>query len=154
MSLTPFNRDHMRSLKMQKDEEGHAIKIDAIVKHIYTQAVHFAELTSETVYKFCTDNVCNRFASVNLPSSVSTQTYHLVSHQLQINKEYLVKHMPEILMRLESLFPDCSVEYKKVSFARGTDGKEYDISTLDDKIRPFINMRQIRTDEYVVIDWT
>jgi hypothetical protein len=120
------------------------------VKHIYSQAVHFAELNAETTYKFCTDNMCMGVGSVNLPSSVTTQPYHLVSHQLQINKEYVVKNMPEILMRLESLFPDCSVIYKKVTYARGRDGIEYDISTfeLEDKIRP------TRTDEHIVIDWT
>jgi hypothetical protein len=142
---------------MQKDEEGHALKIDAIVKHIYTEAVHFAERKAETAYKFCcTVNSCAS-ASLGLgylPSSVIAQTHRLESHRLSFNVEYVVKNMPEILMRLESLFPGCSVEYKKVSFARGTDGKEYDISTLDDKIRPFIDTRQTRTDEYVVIDWT
>jgi hypothetical protein len=49
---------------------------------------------------------------------------------------------------------DCLVEYKKVSMARGRDGKEYDISTLDDKLCAFIDIKQARTEECIVIDWT
>jgi hypothetical protein len=45
------------------------------------------------------------------------------------------------------------VEYKKVSMARGRDGKDYDISNLDEKLRPFIDTTRAETNEYIVIDW-
>jgi hypothetical protein len=62
--------------------------------------------------------------------------------------------MEEILTHLRRLFPDCSVEYKKVSMARGRDGIEYDITTMDNILLSFIDVRQGRTEEYIMIDWT
>jgi hypothetical protein len=44
------------------------------------------------------------------------------------------------------------VEYKKMS--RGGDGKEYDISNLDEKLRQFIDITCAQTNEYIVIDWS
>ena len=38
--------------------------------------------------------------------------------------------------------------------AMGRDGKEYDISNLDDKLRPFIDTSRAQTKEYIIIDWT
>jgi hypothetical protein len=145
MSLTPFSRNAMRGLKEQKDEEAHIMMINSIVKGLYTEAVRFAERNQETVYKIIINKSYN---SIKLPSNSS------YPHDLGIPREYATEHMEEILTHLRSLFPDCSIEYKKVSMARGRDGKEYDISALDDKMRPFIDVRQARTEEFIVIDWT
>jgi hypothetical protein len=38
--------------------------------------------------------------------------------------------------------------------ARGRDGKDYDISNLDEKLRPFIDTQRAVTKEYIVIDWS
>ena len=90
---------------------------------------------------------------VNIPSTIPSNN-SLQYIQFQINREYIVKNVDEILSRLRSLFPECSVEYKKVSMAMGRDGKEYDISNLDDKLRPFIDTARAQIKEYIVIDWT
>ena len=148
MSLTPFSRENMRDLKAQKDEESHIMKINSVVKQLYEETVRFAERKQETVYKI---NMSNRgYYHVKLPSNSNSLYYH----DLDIPREYVKAHMDEILIHLCRLFPDCGVEYKMVSMARGRDGKEYDISTLDDKLRAFIDMRQARTEEFIVIDWT
>jgi hypothetical protein len=148
MSLTPFSRDAMRELKANKDEEAHILMINSVVKQLYEETLRFAERTRETVYKI---NMINKsYNSSKLPSNSNT-SFH---HNLQIASEYVREHMEEILTHLRRLFPDCSVEYKKVSMARGRDGIEYDITTMDNILLSFIDVRQGRTEEYIMIDWT
>jgi hypothetical protein len=148
MSLTPFSREKMRAFKANKDEEAHILKIHSIVKQLYEETVRFAERNEETIYKI---NMSNRgYYHIKLPSN-SNSSYH---HDLHIPMEYVREHMEEILTHLRNLFPDCVVEYKKVTLARSRDGKEYDVTTMDDKLRAFIDVRQSRTEEYIMIDWT
>ena len=155
MSLTPFSRENMRKLKSQKDEEGHQRRLEEVVKNFYSSVVCFAERNTETIYRFRIQN--GNYTSVHIPSCIPHSNLHLNSLQsipFHINKDYIMGNMDEILTRLRSLFPDCSVEYKKVSMARGRDGKDYDISNLDEKLRPFIDTTRAETNEYIVIDWT
>jgi hypothetical protein len=149
MSLEPFSRENMRSLKSQKDEEGHQRKLEEFVRNIYATAVYFAERNTETSYRFAIQNGYQQ--NVSIPSTIPSNHLHIL---LQITKEFIVANMDEILTRLRSLFPDCSVEYKKVSMARGRDGKDYDISNLDEKLRQFIDTTCAQTKEYVIIDWS
>ena len=151
MPLEPFSRANMRLLKEQKDEEGHQRRLEEVVRNIYTSAVYFAERNAETTYRFAIQN--SGYQMVNIPSTIPSNN-SLQYIQFQINREYIVKNVDEILSRLRSLFPECSVEYKKVSMAMGRDGKEYDISNLDDKLRPFIDTARAQIKEYIVIDWT
>jgi hypothetical protein len=58
--------------------------------------------------------------------------------------------MPDILAGLKELFPGCDVTHTLLS--KGTDGKFYDISKLDDKVLPFVNRALDRS--YIVIDWS
>jgi hypothetical protein len=154
MSLTPFSRENMRTLKLQKDEEGYQRKLEEVVRNIYASAVSFAERTAETTYRFAIQNGYQQNVSIpsTIPSTIPSNHYQSI--QFQITKEFIVGNMDEILSRLRSLFPDCSVEYKKVSMAMGRDGKEYDISNLDEKLRPFIDTSRAQTKEYIIIDWT
>ena len=151
MSLTPFSRENMRALKSQKDEHGHQRRLEEVVRNIYTSAVSFAERNAQTTYRFAIQNGYQQ--NIAIPSIIPSN-HNLQSIPFHINKEYIVENMDEILSRLRSLFPDCSVEYKKVSMARGRDGKDYDISNLDEKLRPFIDTARAETKEYIVIDWS
>jgi len=150
--MLSFSRETMRALKAQKDEEIKNMKIDFIIKQIHSGAVQSAETNTETIYKYMIDTNynANHFGGINVPSNCPSKQ----SIWSQINKENVVENMEEILNRLRGLFPDCVVEYKKVSLARGRDGKEYDISTLDDKVRPFIDTSCARTNSYIIIDWS
>ena len=150
MPLEPFSRANMRLLKEQKDEEGHQRKLEEVVRNIYSSAVSFAERNAETIYRFTIQNGYQQ--NVVIPSTIPSN--HNLQSILHINREYIVKNVDEILTRLRSLFPECSVEYKTVSMAMGRDGKEYDISNLDDKLRPFIDTARAQTKEYILIDWS
>ena len=110
MSLTPFSRENMRTLKSQKDEEGHQRKLEDVVRNIYASAVSFAERTAEITYRFAIQNGYQQ--NVSIPSTIPSNHYQSI--QFQITKEFIVGNMDEILTRLRRLFPDCSVEYKKV----------------------------------------
>ena len=149
MALTPFSRERMRMLKSEKDAELQGIIVEKVVTYIYSYAVNFAEKNSETRYRIdIHTNGC--FGSISLKSSSPLKH----EHWNMIKPEDIVRNMDEILARLRVLFPDCSVEYKKLSFIKGADGKDYDVLTLDDNARPFIDMTRAKTDEYVIIDWS
>jgi hypothetical protein len=62
--------------------------------------------------------------------------------------------MDEILRRLRILFPDSRVEFKKISIVRGRDGKDYDLSIIDDTLKQFIDIRLATTTENIVIDYS
>ncbi len=146
MSLTPFTREQLRAFKAQKDEECHTLKIESIVKQMYVETVLFAERNGETAHRI----KCNKYAGViHLQSNIPAE-----QHTVILPSTYVVEHMEEILDHLQDLFPNCTVEYKKVAIAKGKDGKEFDISKLDDHILQLIDIRQSTTEEYIVIDWS
>ena len=82
MSLTPVYREHLRSLKRQRDEKIRIEQIDNYVNNIYRSVVNKAEISTDTYYR-------------------TTQI-----------SDFERKHMPEILDSLKTLFPDCRVEYQ------------------------------------------
>lgn len=173
MSLVPFSRETMRALKSQKDDELKKMKIETIVKQIYEDVVRFAEKNPETLYRVtmpsnsppiaqnaiglnAQSRSVNRvsFGYITLPSNIKPNDRIQNDRVYGISLDDVVTNIEDILSHLRSLFPDCLVEYKKVSLAMGIDKKEYDISTLDEKIRPFINVNASWTNEYITIDWS
>jgi hypothetical protein len=128
MSLNPISRDEMRQRKAVRDEALRAQQVSQFIRQIYNNATQIADSTSETVYRF---------------DARQTNIQHI-----------LMANMDEIINSLRTLFPDCLVEYKSVTTVTGNDGKQYDLSTLDEKLRPFINMRSQQTNNSIIIDWT
>jgi hypothetical protein len=128
MSLNPISRDEMRQRKAARDEALRAQQVSQFVKQIYTSATQYADTTSGTVYRFNT-----------------------AQGQLQ---PIIMGNMDEIIKTLRELFPGCYIEYKTVTTVTGNDGKQYDLSTLDEKLKPFINMRSQQTTNSIIIDWT
>lgn len=131
MSLTPVSRDTLRGLKAKKEEAMRALAerqrldhVSQMVRDIYVQAVSMAELSSETVYTY----------KVNTSNSPS----------------FMQQNMSDILNGLKTLFPDCTVEHS--FFVRGNDGQMYDISKMDEKMRPFINPQNGQST--IVINWS
>lgn len=82
MSLTPVSREHLHSLKRQKDEEMRIQYINNYVKNIYNSVINKAQTSTDNYY-----------------------------HHTQIF-EFTRRNMPEILDTLKTLFPDCLVEYQ------------------------------------------
>ena len=134
-ALVPISRDTMKDLKAQKDEEKRQVleknriyEIKTIIRTIYSSARRIAETTDDLSYAY----------PLPLPIHPSRPS------------EFHTTNMDDILGGLRDLFPDCSV--LNTTLSRGQDGKMYDISKMDEKIRPFIDTR--KSQEYIVIDWS
>ena len=159
MSLTPFSREKMRAFKAQKDAEGHALKLETIIKDVYLKTVQYAERNSDTFYALKVGSICCQNAmlcrDVYVPSN-TLQNIPTLGDKIRfdITPEYIVENIEEILARLRTLFPGCTVEYKKVTVAIGRDGKEYDISTIDTSLYQLVDLRHSKTEEHIVIDWS
>ena len=139
MSYTPLSREYLRSLKTKQDEERKEKKIVDFIQTIYESSVNFAKTNSDTVFKY---NISSYFPMICHPNP------NIITH------ENIIEYMDEILRRLRILFPDSRVEFKKISIVRGRDGKDYDLSIIDDKVRQFIDIRLATTTENIVIDYS
>lgn len=158
MSLTPFSREEMRAFKAQKDADGHALKLETIIKDVYLKTVQYAERNSDTFYalkmwRICTQNAM-QCRDVYVPSNTLQNIHNGDTIRFSITPEFIVENIEEILTRLRTLFPGCSVKYKKITFAIGRDGKEYDISTIDTSLYQLVDLRHSKTEEHIVIDWS
>lgn len=152
MSLEQFSRVNMRALKSLNDEENNSLKIDAIVKQLYEETVRFAENNVDAVFRKELLNNGGNYGYIERHSFI--KPFDPRTLRSGISYDDILRNIEEILNRLRNLFPDCDVVYKKTSIGRGMDGKEYDISTLDEKVRPFINPHNVRIVENIVIDWS
>lgn len=148
MSLTPFSRDALRALKALNDK----LKLEEAIKIIYYSVLSHAETKPETVFSFNLNSTGAMFVSNK--SIGYSAILNGSNAAVQITAAYIRENIEEILAGLRGFFPGCSVEYKEVSTAKGRDGKEYDISKLDDIFIPFITERPVVPNHCVIIDWS
>jgi len=147
-----YSRSFMQDLHEQTNKKIRDEKIDKLVKSIYTDALQFAERNSTKVFVFDFSKLYTYFGELLLQSITNMGCYSI---RVQLKKEDILDNMKEIIACLESIFPDCTITYKSISFAKGKDGKEYDISTLDENLRQLIiNPGQFRISDCIVIDWS
>ena len=132
-NLVRISRNMMKVLKSQKDEEVRVNGIKTIIRTIYSNARRIAETTHDLSYKYPIPS--NPQYSGNVQPSQSA--------------EFHTTNMDDILDGLRDLFPGCSV--LNTTLSRGQDGKFYDISNMDERVRPFINTQH--SQKYIVIDW-
>lgn len=140
MSHTPISRDSMRIRRTQKLEEQRKNQINQTVSGIYQRALGIAESTDDSRYLYALPDVKNMCRRNRCPIDESPPEFHRTN-------------MAEILAGVKSLFPDCSVENKTITMATTRDGKTYDISKIDEKLKPFI-ADPGRSIEYIVVDWS
>ena len=123
-TLTPVSRDAMRALKAKTDEETRLIYVERHISSIYNQAVQAAKTSSNTKW----------------------------SREIHAQEVFPIENMDDILSGLQDLFPDCSVEFKSVTMAMGSDRQMHDVSTLDPVAMKFIRNTQIK--QCITIDWS
>lgn len=119
----PFSRNDLQQLKAKTDEQTRLTQINNTVSNIYHELINQAKTKTITSYNY--------------------QIHQQCSALYEKNKD-------DIINGLKTLFPDCSIDYKMLS--RGNDGKMYDITNIDEKMKPFINRQNDQT--YIVIDWS
>ena len=139
----PMSRYMMRELKAMTEEAARLERIKLIVNQVYSQAVQAAKSSSETSYN------CQvpQGPAYNYQSIMERMNY---LNQKIITDPFFIKNMPDILAGVKELFPGCDVSHTLL--AKGTDGKLYDISKLDEKVLPFVN--RALDQSYIVIDWS
>jgi len=133
MSLTPVLREKLRGLKAEEEERALIMKetqrlsqVERCVKQLYNDAINYAKTNTNTSYTY------------------------MLPQRNNGHPEFYRDNMVDILHELRHLFPDCSI--KNTTLPRGQDGKMYDISTMDEKLRPFIDSRY--NQESIIIDWS
>ena len=131
MQTPPMSRDTMRGLKAKVEEDMRLQSIRNIIDGIYSQAVAAAKTKAETSYRTEVPKTPRQFRSLG-------------------SNPFYIENMADILSGLQALFPDCTVSHTLLS--QGTDGKFYDISTLDEKVLPFVN--RALDQSFIVIDWS
>ena len=134
MEIVPISKEGLRGLYAATQEEERQKKISQIVHVIYGQVLATSKSSAVTVYKHdCGD-----------PHNRSGRGY--------ISKldPFYEANMEDILVRLQSIFPDSSVQYKRIT--KGSDGTVVDLSTVDSYIRSLIKIAE--DVHYIVIDWS
>ena len=133
MTLTPMTRDSMRTLRDQHMEDQRNLNIKNIVSEIYKSAVHVAKETTETMclYRLPVGSYSG-YNGTTLPS------------------DFYKTSMTEIICRVQSLFPECSVEHTTMATTR--DGKKHKVPKINEDLKPFMIHDQI--SEYIVVDWS
>ena len=126
---TPISRDTLRGLRAKIEEETRLERVRSFIQSIYQQAINVAKTTSDTAFNF------------PIPSSYLDR---------RASDTFFLVNMSDILSGLQTLFPDCTVSHSIL--CKGTDGKFYDISKLDDRVLPFVN--RALDQSFIVIDWS
>lgn len=125
--LTPLTRETLRCLKAQKEEQ---VRAEQEKIRLYQ--------VSRTVYQIYGE------------ARSAAETTGATSYKYKVVDSFQIHNMTDILDSLRILFPDSSVEYSL--FVRGNDGQMHDLSKMDEKVRPFVNMQQSQNN--IVIDWS
>jgi hypothetical protein len=132
--LQHISRDFLRGRKAAKDEEVLYEKVKHCVTQLHSAILNKAETSTDTFYHY------------QLPPFPSLKKTGLPVPGPEFHRD----NKKLILDGLRLVFPDCLVEH--ATLVRAQDGKLYDISKLDEKMIPFIDMQQ--RAEYIVVDWS
>jgi hypothetical protein len=130
MSHTPISRESMRCLKAKRLEEDRIHELNHIIDQIYRKAVNIANNTDDSKY------------------------LHMLPMLGKNSYEFHKTNMAEIISRVKSLFPDCSVEHKMLTTVTARDGKKYEISKVDKDNTSDIRGGLTEIGEYIIVDWS
>ena len=126
--LIPVSRKSMHTLKAKYDEKNRQMRVKDFVQDIYKRTIQAAQTKTGTSFQY------------DIPTELSKiSPFHLAN-------------MKEIIGELETLFPDCSVKYVKLT--AGHNGIYYDLSNPDEKLRPICRVRGDDNKGVIIIDWS
>lgn len=140
-----MSRDAMRGLKAKVEEEARLYRVNSIVRNIYSAAISVAK-NGDMSHKSA---IPRTHVMVNATPKAANP-FGQAHHQGYGPDPFYLENMVDILDGLRNLFPECTISHSTLS--QGTDGKFYDISTLDEKVLPFIN--RALDQSFIVIDWS
>ena len=165
---TPMSRDAMRGLKAKLEEDVRLQGIKERVTYIFTQAWTAAKTNADTSFNFPipfdmspqpkkTIQVTQVPQKMVISKKEALFDAQMSSYQAaraagagRPSDPFYIENMPDILSGLQELFPGCTISHSIM--CQGTDGKVYDISTLDEKVLPFVN--RALDQSFIIIDWS
>jgi len=154
MPLTPMSRDSMLTIKAKNDEADRRSLVDKIVTAIYRCAISIAARANSTMLQYPLQRNASpqqlQLERGRHAISIHQQPQYNFPDYVEAGTAFYTANMPDILSNLQELFPGCSVTHTNLTM--GHDGNMYDISKLDESVKPFINQQASR--EYIVIDWS
>ena len=153
MDIVPISKKGLQGLYAATQEEERQKKISEIVHGIYRRVLATSKSSSVTVYKHNCGPPITHSGMVGLEKPSKSRhnlmfghpAYHI--HELD---PFYEANMEDILVRLQSIFPDSSVQYKRIT--KGSDGTVVDLSTVDSYIRSLIKIAE--DVHYIVVDWS
>lgn len=125
-TLEPLSREYLQNIYQQTQEEIRKRKIKICITSFYNAIKTAAQTSNKKLFVFYLNDTMNN------------------NHQLF--KEY----RDEILLEIQQLFPDSKVYYSNVVV--GKDNSIHNIQDIDEKLKPFLNMNNIR--EALIVDWS
>jgi hypothetical protein len=130
MSYTPVTRNTLLKdslINKKRERDNNREIIESIIYEIYTLVISTSKTTSDTFY------------------------YHIISSRYNTYlRDIYINNMPEILSRLEELFPGSIVSHAILS--KGNDGKLYNIAELTEDDLKKVDI--VTNDSYIIVNWT
>lgn len=117
-----MTREAMRNMKAKTDEKNRIAQVNQFVSEIYRNATEAAKTKDTTFYGYPVDG----------------------------KDAFIIKNLPDIIQGLQSIFSDCSVDYKMM--AQSIRGQLYDVSKMDPTSLSLIG--NTRLQESIMIDWS
>jgi len=151
-SYEPLSKEDLKNLRRKTDEENRLNNISRIVKKIYAEVIEYAKLSTESVFRYYIPkkegygDICRVFPQKRYLYVRKTDGLYVTNDDIK----FIEQNMTDIIKGLNVLFPDSSIEHKAYSI--GNDGLYHELPYLNDKIKPFINIRDL--EEYIIIDWS
>jgi hypothetical protein len=171
MDITPLTKTSLRGLYAATQEEARQKKISEIVQGIYAQVLTTSKSSPVTVYKHeCRIRLVNtsyiECRGCSMPHSINGGGLSELSERPIIHKRepvgrrpvyhihkldpFYEANMEEILVRLQFIFPDSSIQYTPIT--KSQDGTVLILSTVDASLRSLITIAEEL--HYIVIDWS
>jgi len=148
MDIVPITKESLRGLYAATQEEARQKKISEIVHGIYGRVLATSKSSSVTVYNHDCKPREQNHGCIGCDQNRSIRgrpVYHI--HTLD---PFYEANMKDILAGLQSIFPDSSVQYKRIT--TGSDGTVVDLSTVDPSLHSLIKIAE--DVHYIVVDWS
>jgi hypothetical protein len=150
MEIVPITKESLRGLYAATQEEARQKKISEIVHGIYGRVLATSKSSSVTVYKHdCKPHISHPGVGGCIGCDQHNNRFGRPVYHIHTLDPFYETNMEDILARLQSIFPDSSVQYKRIT--KGSDGTVVDLSTIDISLRSLIKIAE--DVHYIIIDW-
>jgi hypothetical protein len=144
MSLKPISRETLRALKAEADNKIRSDQLAYVVKQIYMATELAARTSDKTSFLW---PIYEGMGATHFTQYVRYDNDHRYISAEKQQLIFYITNMNDIIYSLRTLFPDCSVDHKRM--ARQIDGTLREISSMTEA-----EMAIAMTIDVIVIDWS